>query len=80
MPQPHLIFDDKEMWTLDHVRGDSSVARSGLPGTVAEQREVASAEYRKGFKINPCTDLTTGRGPVRGPLHREAHAVSDHCQ
>ena len=21
VPQPHLRFDDKDMWTLDHVRG-----------------------------------------------------------
>ena len=55
IPQPHLRFDDKEMWTLDDVRGHTLKSplltlRSMSP----EQREAHLAEYRKGFTINPC--------------------------
>jgi propane monooxygenase large subunit len=54
MPQPHLHFDDSKMWKLEHVRGHKLASplmhfRSLTP----EQREVATAEYRKGFTINP---------------------------
>ncbi|MCS3446139.1 propane monooxygenase large subunit [Bradyrhizobium elkanii] len=53
--QPHLRFDEKEMWTLDDVRGH--ILKSPLL-TLREMspadRETHLAEYRKGFTINPC--------------------------
>jgi propane monooxygenase large subunit len=55
VPQPHLRFDDKEMWTLDDVRGYT--LRSPLKmlrEMTPEQREAHLAEYRAGFTINPC--------------------------
>jgi len=56
VPQPHLRFDTKDMWTLDDVRGHSLGSplrgfRALKPGA---ERDAAIAEYRKGFKINPC--------------------------
>ena len=53
--QPHLRFDDKEMWTLDHVRGHQlGSPLRGFRALSPSEREVAAADYRKGFKINPC--------------------------
>ncbi|ANW01695.1 aromatic/alkene/methane monooxygenase hydroxylase/oxygenase subunit alpha [Bradyrhizobium icense] len=53
--QPHLRFDEKEMWTLDDVRGH--ILKSPLL-TLREmspaEREAHLADYRKGFTINPC--------------------------
>ena len=55
IPQPHLRFDDKEMWTLDDVRGHQlGSPLRGFRALSPIEREVAAAEYRKGFKINPC--------------------------
>ena len=52
--QPHLRFDDKHMWTLDHVRGYTLKSPLiAFRALTAEGREKAAAEYRKGFKINP---------------------------
>jgi propane monooxygenase large subunit len=56
VPQPHLRFDTKEMWTLDDVRGHALGSplrgfRALKPGA---ERDAAIAEYRKGFKIAPC--------------------------
>jgi propane monooxygenase large subunit len=53
--QPHLRFEEKDMWTLDHIRGH--VLGSPLRGFRAltdETRPAAIEAYRKGFKINPC--------------------------
>ncbi|UQD70709.1 aromatic/alkene/methane monooxygenase hydroxylase/oxygenase subunit alpha [Bradyrhizobium japonicum] len=53
--QPHLRFDSKDMWTLDHVRGYTlGSPLRGFRALSPIEREVATAEYRKGFKINPC--------------------------
>jgi propane 2-monooxygenase large subunit len=53
--QPHLIFDDKKMWKLDHVRGDKlSSPLQAFRKLSPEQRKKEVAEYRKGFTINPC--------------------------
>ena len=53
--QPHLNFDDRKMWKLDHVRGDTLLSPlRAFRELTPEQREAASAEYRKGFTINPC--------------------------
>ena len=55
IPQPHLRFDDKEMWTLDDVRGHTLMSPLTLLREMTpEQREQHLAEYRAGFTINPC--------------------------
>jgi propane monooxygenase large subunit len=52
VPQPHLRFDDKEMWTLDHVRGHTLQSPLRLLRELSPaDREKSIAEYRKGFKI-----------------------------
>ncbi len=54
-PQPHLRFEQKDMWTLDHIRGHAlGSPLRGFRALTPAQREAAVAEYRKGFKINPC--------------------------
>ncbi len=54
-PQPHLRFDDKDMWTLDDVRGHTLLSPLTLLREMTpEAREKHVAEYRKGFTINPC--------------------------
>ena len=54
--QPHLSFEEKDMWTLDDIRGHvlGSPLR-GFRGLSPEQRDSAVAEYRKGYKVNACT-------------------------
>jgi propane monooxygenase large subunit len=55
VPQPHLRFDDKEMWTLDDVRGNTlGSPLKALREMSPEVREAHLAEYRGGFTINPC--------------------------
>jgi len=56
VPQPHLRFEQKDMWTLDHIRGNTlgSPLRSFRALKAGTERDAAIAEYRKGFKINPC--------------------------
>ena len=52
--QPHLRFDDKQMWTLDHVKGHTIQSPLVLLREMApEARETHIAGYRAGFKINP---------------------------
>jgi propane monooxygenase large subunit len=52
VPQPHLDFDDKKMWTLDHVRGyQIRSPRSDIRAMKPQQREKHIAEYRKGFTM-----------------------------
>ena len=55
IPQPHLRFDDKDMWTLDHVRGHTlGSPLNALRGMDEATRTKHLAEYRAGFTINPC--------------------------
>ena len=55
IPQPHLRFDDKDMWTLDDVRGHTLMSPLTLLREMSDaDREAHVAEYRKGFEINPC--------------------------
>jgi propane monooxygenase large subunit len=55
VPQPHLRFDDKDMWTLDDVKGNTLRSPLNiLRGMSPEERVEHIAEYRKGFTINPC--------------------------
>ncbi len=52
VPQPHVQFDDKKMWTLDHTRGIQFQSPNILLNEMTpEQREEHMAEYRKGFTI-----------------------------
>jgi propane monooxygenase large subunit len=55
VPQPHMRFDDKEMWTLDDVRGNTlGSPLNALRAMSPADREKHLAEYRAGFTINPC--------------------------
>ena len=52
IPQPHVLFDDDKMWTLDHMRGIEFQSPNVLLNQMTpEQREETMAEYRKGFTI-----------------------------
>jgi propane monooxygenase large subunit len=52
IPQPHLRFDNKDMWTLDDVRGHTLMSPLTLLREMTpEAREKHLAEYRQGFKI-----------------------------
>jgi propane monooxygenase large subunit len=54
MSQPHLRFDDKEMWTLDHIRGNTlGSPLRGFRALDAAGQKKAAEDYRKGFTINP---------------------------
>jgi propane monooxygenase large subunit len=53
--QPHLRFDQKDMWTLDHVKGRTIQSPLVLIRDMnASDREKHIADYRAGYKINPC--------------------------
>ena len=55
IPQPHLRFDDKDMWTLDHVRGNKlGSPLNALRAMDDATRKAHLAEYTAGFTINPC--------------------------
>lgn len=55
VPQPHLRFEQDEMWTVDDVRGHTVKSPLQiLRGMSPAEREKHLAEYRAGFKINPC--------------------------
>ncbi len=52
VPQPHVLFDDKYMWTLDKVKGIELQSPNVLLNQMTpEQRETHMAEYKKGFTI-----------------------------
>ena len=54
VPQPHLRFDGRDMWTLDHVRGHTLLSPLKLLREMAPQeRQAHLEEYRRGFKIMP---------------------------
>jgi propane monooxygenase large subunit len=47
--QPNIIFDDKYMWTLDHLKGIELKSPNVLLNQMTpEQREAHMAEYRQG--------------------------------
>ncbi|GHC19643.1 MULTISPECIES: aromatic/alkene/methane monooxygenase hydroxylase/oxygenase subunit alpha [Gemmobacter] len=55
VPQPHLRFDNKDMWTLDDVRGHTLLSPLTLLREMTpEARAKHIAEYKAGFTINPC--------------------------
>ena len=73
VPQPHLHFDDKDMWTLDDVRGHTlgSPLRGFASMTPARAR-AAICRVPRGLHDQPLqlTQMST-RGPhVRPPLSR----------
>ena len=68
VPQPHLRFDAKDMWTLDDVRARSREPIARVPRFESRAGRAAIAEYRKGFKINPATSPDQPIGPRVRPL------------
>ena len=55
VPQPHLRFDDKDMWSLDDVKGHTILSPLILLREMStEDREQHIADYKAGFKINAC--------------------------
>lgn len=53
VPQPHLIFDDKYMWTLDHLP-DYEMPRQldDLTHMTPQERTEVLKEYRKGLRFH----------------------------
>jgi propane monooxygenase large subunit len=50
--QPHMSFEEKDMWTLDHVRGNTIRAPlKMLREMTPEARLKHIDEYRSGFKV-----------------------------
>ncbi len=55
VPQPHLIFDDRKMWKLSHLRGHTLQSPLTLFRAMSPaERGKAAAEYRKGYTITDC--------------------------
>jgi propane 2-monooxygenase large subunit len=55
VPQPHLHFDAKDMWTLDDVRGHAlgSPLRGFRALKAGAERDAAIAEYRRASRSIP---------------------------
>ena len=52
VPQPHVIFDQSKMWTLDHVRGIEFQSPRILINEMSdEEREKWYEDYKQGFTI-----------------------------
>ena len=52
IPQPHVIFDDKYMWTLDHLKGIEFQSPNVLLNKMTpEERDAWLVGYKKGFTI-----------------------------
>jgi propane 2-monooxygenase large subunit len=52
VPQPHVLFDDSKMWTLDHVRGIEFQSPRVLINEMSDdEREKWYEEYKQGFTI-----------------------------
>ena len=56
IPQPHLRFDGKDMWTLDDVKGHTLGSMLELLNSfdTDAERDAHVAEYQAGFTIAPC--------------------------
>ena len=53
VPQPHVLFDDKKMWTLDRMKGIEFQSPNVLLNQMSdEEREKHMEEYKAGFTIN----------------------------
>ncbi|QIN83350.1 methane monooxygenase [Rubrobacter tropicus] len=53
VPQPHVQFDEKKMWTLDRMKGIEFQSPNVLLNQMSdEEREKHMAEYKAGFTIN----------------------------
>ena len=52
VPQPHVIFDQSKMWTLDHVRGIEFQSPRMLINEMSDDdREKWYEDYKQGFTI-----------------------------
>jgi len=52
IPQPHLSWDEKDMWTLDHIKGlEFRSPLIDFRAMTPEQRAKWAEEYRKGFTV-----------------------------
>ena len=67
--QPHLRFDEKDMWTLDHVRGHTlGSPLRGFRALSPIEREVAVGRISQGLQDQSLSlSVTTGWGPLRRP-------------
>ena len=79
VPQPHLRFDDKEMWTLDDVRGHTlGCPLRGFRALIAERARGAIGRVSQGLhdqslQLSPTPD----RGPRRAaPFSPRTAAVA----
>jgi len=53
IPQPHLDWDERTMWTLDHVKGyEMRSPLLDLRAMSPEERQAHIEEYRKGFEVH----------------------------
>ena len=53
VPQPHVHFDEKKMWTLDKMKGIEFQSPNVLLNQMSdEERDKHIAEYKAGFTIN----------------------------
>jgi propane 2-monooxygenase large subunit len=53
VPQPHVHFDEKKMWTLDKMKGIEFQSPNVLLNQMSdEEREKHIADYKAGFTIN----------------------------
>ena len=68
VPQPHLRFDDKDMWTLDDVRGHTLLSPLTLLRALTPEARDASASPNtaRASPSTPATDANGG-GRVRPP-------------
>jgi propane monooxygenase large subunit len=52
VPQPHVLFDQSKMWTLDHVRGIEFQSPRVLINEMSDdEREKWYEDYKQGFTI-----------------------------
>src|SRR5919107_861749 len=50
VPQPHVLFDDSKMWTLDHSRGIQFQSPRVLINEMSDdEREKWYEDYKQGF-------------------------------
>jgi propane 2-monooxygenase large subunit len=51
--QPHVIFEQDKMWTLDNIRGIEFQSPKVLLNEMSDdEREKHMEEYKQGFTIN----------------------------
>ena len=53
VPQPHVLFDEKKMWTTENTKGIEFQSPNILLNQMSdEEREKHMEEYKAGFTIN----------------------------